>query len=258
MVAFWFVERRAEEPVLPLWVFRHRVLVGGNLDRARRRRAADRPTSFVPKLRAGSWARAPSGRVRRRGDVAGLADRTRPCPAVSTCASGSVIRACGRRGLVAGTVVCAPCSGGYTGILLALACRRRGVGLGLMSSPTSSPCSRWSAGTAVGWSPAPTCSFGRSAARSAVRCSARSLAYAPWTGGSAAAPARRAGPVEAAESMRPTWCSRRKAPHRRCWSTRGAACTAAATHHRVHRAGLRGGARDRDAAAHALRITPLP
>ncbi|HET9657324.1 MAG TPA: MDR family MFS transporter [Kineosporiaceae bacterium] len=31
LVRFWFVERRTAEPVLPLWVFRHRVLVGGNL-----------------------------------------------------------------------------------------------------------------------------------------------------------------------------------------------------------------------------------
>lgn len=31
LVAFLLVERRAVEPVLPLWVFRHRVLVGGNL-----------------------------------------------------------------------------------------------------------------------------------------------------------------------------------------------------------------------------------
>ena len=31
LVAFVPVERRAAEPVLPLWVFRHRVLIGGNL-----------------------------------------------------------------------------------------------------------------------------------------------------------------------------------------------------------------------------------
>jgi MFS family permease len=31
LVAFVLVERRAAEPVLPLWVLRHRVLVGGNL-----------------------------------------------------------------------------------------------------------------------------------------------------------------------------------------------------------------------------------
>ena len=39
LVAFVLVERRAAEPVLPLWVFRRRVLVGGNLAARRRRRA---------------------------------------------------------------------------------------------------------------------------------------------------------------------------------------------------------------------------
>ena len=39
LVAFVLVERRAAEPVLPLWVFSHRVLVGGNLAaRGHRRR----------------------------------------------------------------------------------------------------------------------------------------------------------------------------------------------------------------------------
>jgi len=31
LITFGFVERRAAEPMLPLWVFRHRTLVGGNL-----------------------------------------------------------------------------------------------------------------------------------------------------------------------------------------------------------------------------------
>ena len=58
------VERRAAEPVLPAWVFRHRVILAGDADLAGRRRAADRPDVVRPALRA---ERARPRRGRRPG-----------------------------------------------------------------------------------------------------------------------------------------------------------------------------------------------
>lgn len=136
MVAFWFVERRAAEPVLPLWVFRHRTLVGGNLVALVVGALLIGLTSFVPNFAQGvlgasavlagfvvaamslGWpiAATLSGRVYLR---IGFRD---------TALVGSAV-------MIAGTVMCAVL-GRYTGIpYLAVACFVVGVGLGLMSSP---------------------------------------------------------------------------------------------------------------------------
>ncbi|GAB3826913.1 MFS transporter [Dactylosporangium cerinum] len=224
MVAFWFVERRAEEPILPLWVFRHRVLVAGNLIALVVGALLIGLTSFVPSFAQGVLGAS--------AVVAGFAVAAMSLgwPIAATLSGRVYLRIgfrdtglVGSAAVVAGTVMCAVL-GRYTGIPSSRwPVSSWGSASGWCRVPTSSPCSRWSAGTAVAWSPAPTCSSGRSAARSVVRCSARSPTP-PWTGGS-----RPRRPTCATRSKpaptRPTSCSRRTAPRRRCWSTRGAACT---------------------------------
>src|SRR4051812_19765614 len=53
VTAFVFVERRAAEPVLPLWVFRHRTLVGGNLVALAVGALVIGLTSYVPNFSQG-------------------------------------------------------------------------------------------------------------------------------------------------------------------------------------------------------------
>ena len=65
LAAFVLVESRTPEPVLPLWVFRRRVLNAANSGRLRRRRADARADVVRPALRP--------GRARHGALVAGLA-----------------------------------------------------------------------------------------------------------------------------------------------------------------------------------------
>ncbi len=136
MVAFWFVERRAAEPVLPLWVFRHRTLVGGNLAAVVVGALLIGLTTFVPNFAQGVLGAS--------AVVAGfvVAAMTLGWPIAATL-SGRIYLRIGFRDtaltgaavIIAGTVMCAVL-GRYTGIpMLAVACFVVGIGLGLMSSP---------------------------------------------------------------------------------------------------------------------------
>jgi EmrB/QacA subfamily drug resistance transporter len=53
LVAFVFAELRAPEPILPLWVFRHRILVGGNLASLAVGAALIGLSSYVPSFAQG-------------------------------------------------------------------------------------------------------------------------------------------------------------------------------------------------------------
>ncbi|MGZ4631029.1 MAG: MDR family MFS transporter [Actinomycetes bacterium] len=137
LAAFLLVERRAAEPVLPLWVFRRRVLVGGNLASVVVGVVLIGLTSYVPTyvqgvLRTGAlvagfalaamtvgWpiAAALSGRLYLR---IGFRD---------TALIGSVI-------VVLGAVLVAMLTMTSPVLAVALACFVVGIGLGLCSAPT--------------------------------------------------------------------------------------------------------------------------
>lgn len=136
MVAFWFVERRAAEPVLPLWVFRHRTLVGGNLSALVVGALLIGLTSYVPNFAQGVLGAS--------AVLAGfvVAAMTLGWPIAATLSGRIYLRIgfrdtalAGSAVIIAGTVMCA-LLGRYTGIpLLAVACFVVGVGLGLTASP---------------------------------------------------------------------------------------------------------------------------
>ncbi|MFF5231677.1 MDR family MFS transporter [Dactylosporangium sp. NPDC000521] len=136
MVAFWFVERRAAEPVLPLWVFRHRILVGGNLAALVVGALLIGLTSFVPSFAQGVLGAS--------AVVAGfvVAAMTLGWPLAATLAGRVYLRIgfrdtslAGGAAIIAGSVMCAVL-GRHAGIgWLTVACFVIGVGLGLMSSP---------------------------------------------------------------------------------------------------------------------------
>jgi EmrB/QacA subfamily drug resistance transporter len=137
LVAFVFVEKRAAEPILPLWVFRHRTLTGGNLVALTVGALMMGLSSYIPTYVEGVLG---TGAV-----VAGfaLAALTIGWPLAATL-SGRVYLRIGFRDtallgsavIVSGTVVGAflgPQSAVWT---VAAACFIVGVGLGLSSSPT--------------------------------------------------------------------------------------------------------------------------
>jgi EmrB/QacA subfamily drug resistance transporter len=137
VAAFVVVERRAAEPVLPLWVFRHRTLVGGNLAALIVGGLLIGLSSYVPNFAQGVLGAS--------AVVAGfvLAAMTLGWPLAATF-SGRIYLRIGFRNtaligsvtIVAGTVMCA-LLGQYTSIgTVAVACFIIGAGLGLMSAPT--------------------------------------------------------------------------------------------------------------------------
>jgi MFS family permease len=137
VVAFVLVERRAAEPVLPLGVFRHRTLVGGNLAALIVGGLLIGLSSYVPNFAQGVLGAS--------SVVAGfvLAAMTLGWPLAATF-SGRIYLRIGFRNtsligsvtIVAGSVMCAVL-GQYTSIgMVAVACFIIGAGLGLMSAPT--------------------------------------------------------------------------------------------------------------------------
>ena len=137
VVAFVFVERRAAEPVLPLWVLRHRVLAGGNVTSFAVGALLIGLTSYVPTLAQGVYG---TGAV-----IAGfaLAALTLGWP-VSAANAGRLYTRIGFRdtcligctAVVGGAVWLAllPQSAGVGE--LAAACFVTGIGMGLVASPS--------------------------------------------------------------------------------------------------------------------------
>jgi EmrB/QacA subfamily drug resistance transporter len=137
ILAFVLVERRAAEPILPLWVFRHRTLVGGNLAALIVGALLIGLSSYVPNFAQGVLGAS--------AVVAGfvLAAMTLGWPLTATI-SGRIYLRIGFRNtaligsvtIVAGTVMCVLLSEQTSIGALALACFVIGAGLGLMSAPT--------------------------------------------------------------------------------------------------------------------------
>ncbi|MEU4540481.1 MDR family MFS transporter [Streptosporangium sp. NPDC023825] len=138
IVAFVLVERRAAEPVLPLWVFRHRTLTGGNLVSLGIGALMIGLSSYVPTYAEGVLG---TGAL-----VAGfaLAALTIGWPIAATL-SGRLYMRIGFRDtaligaglIVAGTVLCTLLFTRHAQIwAVAAACFVVGAGLGLASSPT--------------------------------------------------------------------------------------------------------------------------
>ncbi|WP_433203806.1 MDR family MFS transporter [Dactylosporangium sp. CS-047395] len=136
VTAFVFVERRAEEPVLPLWVFRHRTLVGGNLAALTVGAMVIGLSSYVPNFSQGVLGTSAL--------VAGfvVAAMTLGWPIAATF-SGRIYLRIGFRNtaliggaiIIVGTVMCALLSERTTVAMTSIACFVIGVGLGLSSAP---------------------------------------------------------------------------------------------------------------------------
>ncbi|WP_433044309.1 MDR family MFS transporter [Dactylosporangium sp. CS-033363] len=136
VTAFVFVERRAQEPVLPLWVFRHRTLVGGNLAALTVGAMVIGLSSYVPNFSQGVLGTSAL--------VAGfvVAAMTLGWPIAATF-SGRIYLRIGFRNtaliggaiIIAGTIMCALLSESTTVAMMSIACFVIGVGLGLSSAP---------------------------------------------------------------------------------------------------------------------------
>jgi EmrB/QacA subfamily drug resistance transporter len=137
IAAFVLVERRAAEPVLPLWVFRHRTLVGGNLASLIVGALLIGLSSYVPNYAQGVLGAS--------AVVAGfvVAAMTLGWPIAATVAGRIYLRIgfrntslIGSGVIIAGTVMCTLLHE-YTPILMiTVACFVIGVGLGFTASPT--------------------------------------------------------------------------------------------------------------------------
>jgi MFS family permease len=137
LVGFVFVEKRAAEPIVPLWIFRHRTLVGGNLVALTVGALMMGLSSYIPTFVEGVLG---TGAV-----VAGfaLAALTIGWPIAATLSGRVYLRIGFRDTALIGTVVVI--GGTVLGALLgqdarvwtvAAACFVVGAGLGLSSSPT--------------------------------------------------------------------------------------------------------------------------
>jgi EmrB/QacA subfamily drug resistance transporter len=137
LVAFVVVERRAAEPVVPLWVFRRRVLVGGALAQLGVGALLIGLSSYVPVFAQG---------VLGAGAVAAgftLATMTVGWPLAATFAGRAYLRIGFRDTALAGGLVLIPAFAAGTALsasstlgAVAAVCFLAGVGLGLVASPT--------------------------------------------------------------------------------------------------------------------------
>ncbi|GAA4559534.1 MDR family MFS transporter [Planotetraspora kaengkrachanensis] len=137
LVAFVLVERKAAEPVLPLWVFRNRTLTGGNLVAVGVGALLIGLSSYIPTYVQGVLG---TGAL-----VAGfaLAALTIGWP-IAAALSGRVYMRIGFRDtalvgsllIVAGAVLCGLLAQNAMVWQVAVACFIVGAGLGLSSSPT--------------------------------------------------------------------------------------------------------------------------
>jgi len=137
LVGFGFVERTAAEPVLPLWVFRRRILTAGNLVALVVGALLIGLSSYIPTYVQGVLGTGPL--------VAGLAlaALTLGWPLAATF-SGRLYLRMGFRStaligcavIVVGAVLCALLTAGSSVWAVAGTCFVLGIGMGLASSPT--------------------------------------------------------------------------------------------------------------------------
>jgi EmrB/QacA subfamily drug resistance transporter len=134
--AFVLIELRADEPVLPMWVFRHRTLIGGNLASLVVGAVLIALSSYVPSLAQGVLGTGPV--------IAGftLAAMSVGWPIMSTLSGRAYMRIgfrdtalAGSVLLVAGCALSALLTAGSSLIELAGVCFVIGAGLGLASTP---------------------------------------------------------------------------------------------------------------------------
>lgn len=136
LVGFVLVERRAVEPILPLWVFSDRLLIGGNLAGMATGIVVTGLSAYVPTFAQGVLGTG--------AFVAGLAlaGMNVGWPLAATL-SGRVYTRIGFRRtaligctlIVAGAAWCAALPSDVTVITVSLACLVLGAGLGLTSTP---------------------------------------------------------------------------------------------------------------------------
>jgi MFS family permease len=137
LIAFVLVEQRRPEPVLPLWVFRRRVLVGGNLVAVVIGAVLIGLSSYVPAYAQGVLGAGP---IAAGFAVAALSIGW---PLAATL-SGRVYLRIGFRdtallgsvGVVAGAAACVALTDTSPLAAVATACCLVGLGLGFCSSPT--------------------------------------------------------------------------------------------------------------------------
>jgi Na+/melibiose symporter-like transporter len=137
IVGFLLVERRAAEPVLPLWVFQRRTLVGGNLAALAVGALLIGLSSYVPTYVQGVLGTGPV--------VAGfaVAALTMGWP-IAAGYSGRIYMRIGFRDtaligsgvIIAGALMCTQLTAHSAVWQVGAACAVMGVGLGLSSSPT--------------------------------------------------------------------------------------------------------------------------
>ncbi|GAA4635410.1 MDR family MFS transporter [Actinoallomurus vinaceus] len=137
LVVFCLLERRAAEPILPLWVFRHRILTGGNLTAVVVGAVLIGLSSYVPTYAEGVLGTSAL--------VAGfaLAALTVGWP-ISASQAGRVYLRIGFRDTaligsvvaVAGTLLCLPLGADAKVWEVAGACFVIGIGMGFTASPT--------------------------------------------------------------------------------------------------------------------------
>jgi EmrB/QacA subfamily drug resistance transporter len=137
VVGFLLVERTAAEPVLPLWVFRRRILTAGNLVAVVIGVLLIGVSSYVPTYVQGVLGTGPL--------VAGLAlaALTLGWPLTATL-SGRLYMRIGFRStsllgsvlIVAGVLMCAALTAHSSVVTVAVDCFVLGAGLGLVSAPT--------------------------------------------------------------------------------------------------------------------------
>ncbi|GAA0318043.1 MFS transporter [Actinoallomurus spadix] len=137
LVAFCLVERRVPEPILPLWVFRHRVLVGATLTSVVVGAVTIGLSSYVPTYAEGVLGTSAL--------VAGfaLAALTVGWPIAASQAGRIYLRIgfrdtalIGGTVAVAGTLLCLPLSTSAKVWEVAAACFVIGIGMGFTASPT--------------------------------------------------------------------------------------------------------------------------
>ena len=137
LLAFVLVEMRAAEPVLPLWVFGRRILVGGNLVSLVVGATVIGLTSYVPTYAQGVLGAS--------AVVAGfaVAALTVGWPLTAALAGRLYLRVgfrstslIGSLAVVAGTLLCLPLGVNSTIWEVAAVCFVVGAGLGLVASPT--------------------------------------------------------------------------------------------------------------------------
>lgn len=160
------VERRAADPVLPLWVLRRRVLVSGNLAALGVGALHIGLSTYVP-----TWVQGVLGTGAVEAGLA-LGALTIGWPIAASLSGRLYLRIGFRDTALIGVVLA------VTGAVLAARLTAEaqtwhvagamfviGLGLGLSSSPVVAPCSPSWAGSGGASSPAPTCSPGPSAPR---------------------------------------------------------------------------------------------